>query len=76
MTWFWQRRTPRKAVKRVPPPAMEMIRRVEITVEEDWIAGVVQRPGAKSGGAPADGEQRIVPRPELPPPTEDDLKVR
>ena len=55
---------------------MEMIRRVEITVEEDWIAEVVQRPKANSGEAPADIEQRIVSRLELPPSTKGDSRVK
>lgn len=76
MKWFWQKRPTHKAIEGAPARAMEMIRRVEITVEEDWIAGVVQRPGANNGGAPADDEQRIVPRPELPPSTEGNSRVR
>ena len=76
MTWFWQRRKPRKAVERVPAPAMEMVRRVEFTVEEYWIAEVVQRPKANSGEATADIEQRIVSRLELPPSTKGDSRVK
>ena len=76
MNWFWQRRTRHKAIEKVPPPSMEMIRRVEITVEEDWISGVVPRPAESSSEAPTMREHRIFPLPELPPSTEGNSRVR
>jgi hypothetical protein len=60
MNWFWQKQTPPKA----------MVRRVEITVEEHWVSGVVPSAAANDGQAPPDREQRIVRSPELPPGTE------
>jgi hypothetical protein len=55
---------------------MEMIRRVEITVEEDWISGVIPRPAKNPSEAAGDGERRIVPLHELPPSTEGDSRVK
>ena len=76
MNWFWQRRTRHKAIEKVPPPSMEMIRRVEITVEEDWISGVIPRPAENPSEAAGDGEQRIDSRPKLPASTEGDSRVK
>jgi hypothetical protein len=55
---------------------MEMIRRVEITVEQDWISGVAPRPAENFSEAPTMREHRISPLPELPQSTEGNSRVR
>lgn len=76
MKWFWQKRPTHKAIEGAPARAMEMIRRVEITVEEDWISGVAPRPAENFSEAPTMREHRISPLPELPQSTEGNSRVR
>ena len=70
MRLFWQRLNRSKAIEKSSAPALEIVRRVEITVEEDWISGVVRVPSGNTSDPPPDGEQRIVSYSKLPPPAE------
>ena len=70
MNFFQKRQSPPRATEKGLDQGPEMVRRVEITVEEEWVSGVVRRPSGSTGEAPTDGEQPIATYRELPPGTE------
>jgi hypothetical protein len=69
MRLFWQRLNRSKPVEELPVPSQQIVRRVEITVEEDWVSGVVRRPSDSTCESPPDGEQPIATYLELSPGT-------
>jgi hypothetical protein len=44
----------------VPPPGLELVRRVEITVEEHWVSGVVPSPAASERQAPPESPKETM----------------
>jgi hypothetical protein len=70
MKFFLKRQSPPRATEKGLDQGPEMVRRVEITVEEEWVSGVVRRPTGSTSEAPPDGEQPIATYLELPPGTE------